>query len=327
MACRVTTNRHGTLTFRIYFDGCEKWKSTGKPDTPENRHEVEALAVIINKGIKERTFSWDWFQDEAKQQKPGQRTVGSYYLEWIQRKKPPTVRAGLANDYKEQFERYIIPRFKNVPLTVTDVTPQRLDEFRAYLLHERGLSLKSCRNIIDGTFRAMVRDWRTEEAFKPKASGGELLPDPFAFLKWPRIQREKPDPFTEEDRDKVLNQFRLKSPFYYPWTYTLFFTGMRPSEALGLRWGDVDLRAGFLSITKSRYKDEEGAPKTAGSERELKLLPTVVNVLKRIKPVHTTESAYVFLNQEGRPLNFHTWRAGVWYRILRGAQVRERKPY
>jgi ribosomal protein S12 len=35
----------------------------------------------------------------------------------------------------------------------------------------------------------------------------------------------------------------------------------------------------------------------------------------------------VFLNQEGRPLNFHTWRAGVCYRILRGAGVTERKPY
>jgi hypothetical protein len=38
--------------------------------------------------------------------------------------------------------------------------------------------------------------------------------DPFEALAWPRIQTAKPDPFTEEDRDKVLAQFRLKSPFY-----------------------------------------------------------------------------------------------------------------
>ncbi len=57
------------------------------------------------------------------------------------------------------------------------------------------------------------------------------------------------------------------------------------------------------------------------------MLPSVVDVLRSLKPVHTTESAHVFLNQEGKPLNFHTWRAGVWYRILRGAGVRERKPY
>jgi integrase len=33
------------------------------------------------------------------------------------------------------------------------------------------------------------------------------------------------------------------------------------------------------------------------------------------------------LNQDGEPLNFHTWRGGIWYRILRGAGVKERKPY
>src|SRR5215813_7002121 len=106
MACAVTVNRHGILTFRIYFEGQEKWKSTGKPDTPVNRREVEALAIIISKGIKEKTFSWNWFQDEAAQQKPDKKTIGAYYSEWIQRKKPPVVRAGLERDYKEHFNRY-----------------------------------------------------------------------------------------------------------------------------------------------------------------------------------------------------------------------------
>ena len=102
---------------------------------------------------------------------------------------------------------------------------------------------------------------------------------------------------------------------------------MRPSEALALRWGDVDLRAEFLSITKSRYLDAEGAPKTPGSEREIRLMPGVVEVLQDLKPLHVTESDYVFLNQEGGPLNFHTWRGGIWYRLLRSSGVRPRKPY
>src|SRR5580765_6653587 len=108
MACTVTTNQHGILTFRIYFEGHEKWKSTGKPDTSENRRDVEALAVIISQGIKAKTFYWNWFQDEAAEQKPDSKTVGGYYAEWIERKKPPVVRAGLERDYKEHFNRYIL---------------------------------------------------------------------------------------------------------------------------------------------------------------------------------------------------------------------------
>jgi hypothetical protein len=64
MSCKVTTNRHGVLTFRIYFEGREYWKSTGKRDTPGNREELEELAKIISRGTKNKTFSLEWFQEE-----------------------------------------------------------------------------------------------------------------------------------------------------------------------------------------------------------------------------------------------------------------------
>src|ERR1044071_688422 len=101
MAFSVKGNRHGVLTFWIYFEGRDVWKSTGKPDTPGNRREVEALAVIISKGIRDKTFSWDWFQEEETEKKPDRKTIGGYYAEWIERKTPPIVRAALERDYKE----------------------------------------------------------------------------------------------------------------------------------------------------------------------------------------------------------------------------------
>jgi integrase len=85
-------------------------------------------------------------------------------------------------------------------------------------------------------------------------------------LIWPRRQTPKPDPFTEAERDSIITAFSKKSPFYVSFVHTLFWTGARPSELLGLKWGDVDLRSGFITISKSRYIDEEAAPKTAGSD-------------------------------------------------------------
>jgi hypothetical protein len=35
----------------------------------------------------------------------------------------------------------------------------------------------------------------------------------------------------------------------------------------------------------------------------------------------------VFLNKEGNLLKFHTWRAGIWYRVLRGLEITPRRPY
>ena len=85
-------------------------------------------------------------------------------------------------------------------------------------------------------------------------------------------------------------------------------THMRPSEALGLCWNDVDLRRGEISIFKSRYLGEESGTKTEGSERVIRLHPNVSDILKAIKPLHVSEDTPVFLNHEGEPINFHTWR-------------------
>jgi len=327
MACRVKNNGHGHLAFRIYSpalppDGA--WEGTDLADTPDNRKLAEAQAVLISREIKKGTFDYlKWFPNGNKahlfrpqEQADKDLTVGEYFRLWIESKKPPTVRAGLERDYREHFNRYILPQFENVNLK--DVSPRKLLDFRLHLTEKRGLKLKSARTIIDATFRAMMRDARKID--------GLISSDPFAALDWPRLPTTRPDPFSVEERNAVLQQFRAKTPFYYPFVYTLFFTGMRPSEALALRWGDVDLKAVFVSITKSRYMGDNGT-KTPGSDREIKLMSELVEILGDFKPLHVTESSYVFLNQEGALLNFHTWRGGVWYRVLRSCDVRPRKPY
>ena len=328
MACKVKMNRHGYLAFRIYWNGREFWQGTDWRDTAKNRTKAEGDAVRITEEIKAGTFNYlKWFPEgnKAHEFRPKvepeiiEPTVGDYYKKWIEGKKPPAVRKGQERDYKEHFRRYILPQFETVNLKELSVSPRKLLDFRTYLTGERGLKMKSARTIIDASFRAMMRDARKIDHL--------IATDPFAALDWPRLPSPKPDPFTEEDRDKIIQAFKEKSRFYYPFVYLLFWTGMRPSEALALRWEDIDIKHGFLSISKSRYMDAENSPKTAGSEREIRLLPEVIEVLKTAKPLRVGVNEHVFKNQEGQLLNFHTWRGGIWYRILRGAGIRERKPY
>lgn len=161
------------------------------------------------------------------------------------------------------------------------------------------LGTKSARNVIDATFRAMYRDARTVD-YLPELQGK----DPFAAIQWPRLKTGKPNPFMETERDEILEYFRQKASFYYPFVYTRFFTGMRPSEALALRWGDIGLRRRELSISKSLYLEDESSAKTNRSEREIRFVSEVADALKTTKPLHETEETYVFLNQEGQPDQF-----------------------
>jgi len=222
----------------------------------------------------------------------------------------------LERDYRQQYNNYIKGQFEHTKLA--DVDLPSLENFRIFLREERGLSLKSCRNIIDGTFRAMMRDARID---------GLIEKDVFVNLRWPRISQPKPDPFTDQERDNILQHFKEKNRFYYPFVFTQFWTGMRPSEAIALRWGDIDLKVGRASITKSRYYGAENATKTGGSERDASLLPPVVDVLKATKPLHAPENDYVFKNQEGSPINEDKWRKKHWYRALRASGIKPRKFY
>ena len=237
MACTVKVNRHGLLALRLYWNGAESLEGTRLKDTPKNRKRTQARAELISEEIEQGTFDYiKWFPAGNRAAKlksqsiaaSQPQTVAAYYNDWIDRKKPPFVRPGLHYDYKRQFARYILPKFAEK--LIIDVKLSDLEAFRSYLNQEKNLSLKSCRNIIDGTFRAMMRDAR-------KHGIGEK--DYFADLEWPRISTPKPDPFTAGERELILGHFKVKRPFYHAFVLTQFWTGMRPSEAIALRWSDA----------------------------------------------------------------------------------------
>jgi hypothetical protein len=217
---KVKVNRHGYLAFRLYWDRRESWEGTGLSDTPKNRRRVEARAELINEEIEAGKFVYlKWFPEgnKAEEFKPKEitkepNTVGEYFGVWIESKKPPAVRKGLERDYREHFRRYILPQFEN--LSLKDVSPRKLLDFRTYLTGERGLKMKSARTIIDASFRAMMRDARKIDHL--------IDTDPFAALDWPRLPSPKPNPFTEKERDHIIRAFRKRAVSTTP-SYTFFF--------------------------------------------------------------------------------------------------------
>jgi len=146
----------------------------------------------------------------------------------------------------------------------------------------------------------------------------------------PRLpaRRGAADPFTEEERDKILRWFYRKDRFYYPFVLFLFHTGVRPSEAVALRWGDVDTENGSVTIRVSRYLGSESATKTSHSERTIRLLPLVRDTLRALRPLHATKDSYVFVNaKNGGPIDQREWPKDHWRRVLTGTKVRARKFY
>jgi integrase len=108
----------------------------------------------------------------------------------------------------------------------------------------------------------------------------------------------------------------------YPLLRTAAMTGARRSELLGIRWSDVDLDAGTVSISRARVRVRDGmheAPSTkTGKSRVVDVDPVTVSVLKRWRidqiadRVHwgpawqgsdNPEDGYVFTRENGDPVH------------------------
>jgi integrase len=106
----------------------------------------------------------------------------------------------------------------------------------------------------------------------------------------------------------------------------LLWAGLRPSEALGLQWGDIDLGRGLISVRRSRGRFGAAMTKTAASERDVDIGPRLVaelRALARQQGMH----GWLFVGARGAALDWTNFRQRQWPRILATASVRARPPY
>ena len=94
------------------------------------------------------------------------------------------------------------------------------------------------------------------------------------------------------------------------------FTGVRASEALGVRWKQVFLEAGYVRIIEGRVGQDTTDLKTRDSARTLHLPKLALAVLAGIRPKAPDPDGFVFLGARGRPLDLHNFRARCWLPLI-----------
>jgi integrase len=133
----------------------------------------------------------------------------------------------------------------------------------------------------------------------------------FSDLEWAEILEDDPDPFDEDERDRLLDYFRRKSwkvggfdkrrphHAYFAFLFTAFFTGCRPSELAALRVGDVDLARGTLRIRRSSHLGVESTPKTRTANRLVRLTQGNISVLEPLVGLNSRADDHLFRNVRG----------------------------
>jgi integrase len=245
---------------------------------------------------------------------PSRRTVRSFLLEeLLPAVQVANLRPATWENYRIHVQAHIVPALGTVELQ--RLSPAQLNAFYRHLLTKggkegRGLASKTVHNVLHRALKDAVR-WGllvrnvADAADPPKGKSAEMRvwsPDQLrVFLEWVR----------EDD-------------LYAAWLLVTT-TGMRRGELAGLRWADVDLDAGRLSVRQPRVVvanvPQPSEPKTARGRRSLALDPVTVAALRKHRArqhenrllvgARYQDSGLVFTWPDGSPI--HPLRFSRWF--------------
>jgi integrase len=158
----------------------------------------------------------------------------------------------------------------------------------------------------------------------------------FANLPTQKNQRDrtKRRPFTTEEVRQFLATVRVHQHYYcyYDFCLLLFTLGLRPSEAIGLRWQDVDLERGTITIVQSLSRNQTGTGRIrketkTGTTRTLKLNTTILDILKGRKNSHCQPADLIFPSSKGQAIDDHNFSQRIWRTICKTSGIEYRPPY
>ncbi|MDR5709651.1 MAG: site-specific integrase [Armatimonadota bacterium] len=166
---------------------------------------------------------------------------------------------------------------------------------------------------------------------------GYLASNPLDRIPPPRYRPPRKQPWSPDEASQFLQAAR--SHPLGPLFWLLATTGLRTSEALALRWSDLDLASGVLRVERSVHRVRGQwvytPPKTQAGQRSVALPQQVVAALRALRRAAVEEAlrrgagfsdeALVF-SEDGQPLH-HRRVLRAMQTVARRAGVRPSSPH
>ena len=215
--------------------------------------------------------------------------------------------AGLERSTREQYRRHvklhIVPLNGAVKLSQLTVPAARAFEDRL----RRDRSAAMVRKILT-SLGSMLSDAQERGLVAQNVVRGRLRrpankPSDARIRGRLRVGTDIPSP---DEIRAIITALNNRSQ-WRPLLLTAMFTGLRSSELRGLRWSDIDLRAGELHVRQraDRYR-KIGPPKSESGERTIPLPPMLTRTLREWKlACPKGDLDLVFPNGRGRIMDYN----------------------
>lgn len=150
--------------------------------------------------------------------------------------------------------------------------------------------------------------------------------NPFTRVKNLSVQSREPEPFTAEEIARILNELTEQEKNLIQFA---FWSGLRTSELISLRWQDVDFENNRIFVRQAKVRGHIKTTKTKAGTREVTLQPQAKEtLLNQLTHTGKTSETVFHDSRKNEPWkNDQAIRKIVWQKALLKAGISYREPY
>ncbi|WP_026079364.1 tyrosine-type recombinase/integrase [Pseudomonas nitroreducens] len=160
--------------------------------------------------------------------------------------------------------------------------------------------------------------------------------DPTISVPVAKVPKRELDPFTQEEADLIIAKLYEVATgmqqIYACLFEFLFYTGMRPGEAMALRWDEVDTRARKAKVCRIQLRGKIIERTKTKTVREVLLNERALHAIEQARPLTAARSDYVFAtsltaDRSDLYIKSETGPKRYWRTALRKLGMRQRRTY
>ena len=242
--------------------------------------------------------------------KPNKITLGEWLRQWLKDYVSINTTDRTQESYSSIVEKHLIPSLGK--LMLTDLPPQHIQSYYAEKLSKGRADGKGGLSARSVVYHHRILSKALDYAVKM----GLVVRNVAKVVEPPRVARKMMQTLSPEEVTRFLDVARETD--YYVYFATLLYTGLRRGELLALRWRNLDLDSGTLTVVETAYKLGNGEyrikePKTPQSRRTVTLPSSLVELFKIYRTdqellriqlgVSLNADDFVFIRPDGSPIN------------------------
>jgi integrase len=279
------------------------------PVTGKRRQRSEAIRGT-KRGAEHRLREILLSIDQGAYVRRNKLTVGELLRQWMQNHASMNTTDRTQESYAAVVGRHLIPSLGRVPLS--ELEPQQLESYYARKLSEGRADGKGGLSARTVVYHHRILSNALDYAVRM----GLAVRNVAKVVEPPRVARVAMQTLSVEEVNRFLDAARDTD--HYVYFATLIYTGLRRGELLALRWRNLDVSSGKLSVVATAYKLGTGEyrikePKTLHSRRTVILPASLVELLKAYRfdqellriqlGIGLGADDFVFSRPNGSPIN------------------------